>query len=238
MSIALLGGAFRPTTDVTGLLHAPCEIVVEHVKQWRSELQFREDVQHVYGSLDDVLSKLLPLETFSSRDVIVPAKNGWTVYWSNGWRGTDASAFVGFLHKRLRCKGLRICCSPHTIRRENGAYRGTYGANILEVFSPNSEDQLGYERTLTVANDGGKWVFASSGTPYDFEEVQKYRAARIKDRFTSNMLVTYLENLGVQPFDSGFYLVDSNQPAYLFQNLRLSPSGQRNYTLGEIQATL
>ena len=82
-----------------------------------------------------------------------------------------------------------------------------YPAVIWEVYDrPEAGgDENGYRRSLAAANDGGRWVFEQSGTPYSFEELDAYAAPRKKNRFTDEMLHRYLNELGIPPLnDSGF----------------------------------
>jgi hypothetical protein len=68
---------------------------------------------------------------------------------------------------------------------------------VLEVYDPAANDELRCRRTISAANDGGRWVFAHSGEPYAFEHLHAYRHTRVQDRFTAPMLATYLRELGV-----------------------------------------
>jgi|SaaInlStandDraft_4_1057021.scaffolds.fasta_scaffold303884_1 hypothetical protein len=54
-------------------------------------------------------------------------------------------------------------------------------------------------------NDGGRWSFDTYGEPYDFEEIERYEARRIRDRFNSELLDSYLKQFGISAFDENFY---------------------------------
>jgi hypothetical protein len=56
-------------------------------------------------------------------------------------------------------------------------------------------------RMITAANDGGRWVFETSGDPLPFERLEEYRHRRISRRFTCDLLYDYLRQLGV-PLDN------------------------------------
>ena len=64
-------------------------------------------------------------------------------------------------------------------------------------------------------NDGGRWIFETSGEPYDFEQIERYAAKRKRDRFTHEMLAEYLAHFGISAFDESFYLSPSECVAYL-----------------------
>jgi hypothetical protein len=42
-------------------------------------------------------------------------------------------------------------------------------------------------------NDGGKWIFATRGNVQPFERVERYKAGRIRDRFTDELLEEYCQ---------------------------------------------
>jgi hypothetical protein len=70
---------------------------------------------------------------------------------------------------------------------------------ILEVYDTADAggDAYGYRRSIAAVNDGGRWVFHQSGTPYAFEDISRYDERRKRDRFTSDMIAAYLRNLGI-----------------------------------------
>jgi hypothetical protein len=52
-------------------------------------------------------------------------------------------------------------------------------------------------RTISAANDGGKWTFSETGERFAFEDPTAYRRRLVCDRFTPEMLAQYLAKLGV-----------------------------------------
>jgi hypothetical protein len=50
-----------------------------------------------------------------------------------------------------------------------------------------------------------KWDFYTEGEPLPFENLQAYRAQRIRDRFSSEMLVTYVEQWGAPVRSADFW---------------------------------
>ena len=62
---------------------------------------------------------------------------------------------------------------------------------------------------LDVTFDGRKWVFSATGTEQPFEEAETYRAPRVRDRFTSEMLERYCNALGIDVFNADAYGPDS-----------------------------
>lgn len=66
--------------------------------------------------------------------------------------------------------------------------------------------------SIAAANDGGRWVFETSGTPFAFEDLSAYANRLKKRRLTAEMLLDYLRALGVpvndEPDWSAAYLVE------------------------------
>ncbi|WP_203900754.1 hypothetical protein [Virgisporangium aliadipatigenens] len=56
----------------------------------------------------------------------------------------------------------------------------TYPARLLEVYGPDGAPPLAIERSICAANDGGRWVFETSGPAYPFEDRSAY-ARRVAD---------------------------------------------------------
>lgn len=61
----------------------------------------------------------------------------------------------------------------------------------------NGASAHGYLRSIAAANDGGRWVFETSGDPFPFEELGRYKARRKRDRFPPQLLWQYLQEMGV-----------------------------------------
>jgi hypothetical protein len=114
--------------------------------------------------------------------------DGWTVLLSNGPNGTDVGVLPSYAARELGCRAIRAVCVDDEAK---------YPARILEVYSPAGEPPLAMERSIVAANDGGRWVFETSGTPLDFENQSAYRQRVKASRFSGEMLTAYLQALGV-----------------------------------------
>jgi hypothetical protein len=79
------------------------------------------------------------------------------------------------------------------------------GSVQFEMLGPFKNDFLNYIRTVHASFDGSRWVFDAVGTPQDFEELDAYKAPRVRDRFTSEMLERYCKALGVDVFNPQAY---------------------------------
>lgn len=135
------------------------------------------------------IETLLPLTSVEARRFLfVPTRSNWTAYFENGWRGNDASA-VSYLSRTMHWRAIRAVYIPHTMRKTPTGERGRYGSTMLEVYAASSgSSPLNVQRFISAANDGGPWRFDAGGEPMEFEQLDRYKATRIRDRFTPDML--------------------------------------------------
>jgi hypothetical protein len=192
------GGPFFPTTSEIGFLEAAQSDVVDTFFAWLTSLGQCPVRTHVPGGLDEGIRSLFPLTTVDVRRYVFFDMGTWTAFFDNSARGTDASPVAAYLARTMACRGLRVVATP-----DGG---GSYGATIFELYGPTPTDFLNYIRTISAANDGGRWRFDVSGTPQPFEDESAYERRRIKDRFTPSMLAEYLRALGVSAFNPSTYL--------------------------------
>lgn len=136
------------------------------------------------GGADDLFPNLEPLSMAVDRTLLVANGDSWTSYFNNSLLGSDVFLEVSRLADTHGCTGLRIVNQPT--------------ATIFEAFecperggvAPNN-----HRRSIFASKDG-KWSFGSTGAPYPFEDVSRYEAKRIRDRFTPEMLDDILRGLG------------------------------------------
>ena len=119
---------------------------------------------------------------------------------------------------------MRVCMTP---------MNATYPAVIWEVYEPPEHGgaMLGHRRTICSANDGGRWIFEQSGEPFPFEQTESFSERRKRDRFTSEMLITYLGELGIPKPEDAPFQRNGCASGYLFSRAghAISPA----YTLEE-----
>ena len=162
-------------------------------------------VDTVHGEFPDCLRALEPLTSgVIPRHLLVEASDDWTAYFNCGMRGTDAVSAIGHLTRTVGCQGLIIGAVPHTAGRA-GAGPGRLGAVQFEFLGPSPTDFLNYIRTISVTSDGRRWDFDVGGAEQWFEEPETYKARRVRDRFTSEMLERYCRALGVNVFEPASY---------------------------------
>ena len=99
----------------------------------------------------------------------------------------------------LRC--VRASVVPDTASSRGSKPGGRYGATVFEVYGGSKAWLAGVERSVKLLNDGGKWRFIQDGPPLPFEDLDAYKARRVKDRFRVALLDKYLGQMGLRPFD-------------------------------------
>jgi hypothetical protein len=228
----LFDDKYAPITSEIGFLECDLKLVCTAYELWETEIlrphEMQIELKNVEGNLESILQKLSPLTVpIPTRLAFVPTQSVWTAYFDNGPRGTDAAGLVKVLAEKLNCRGIRTVFAPNTMpSRPTGQPLERYGATILEVYGSDRKPI----RIIYAANDGGKWVFGESGIPFPYEEVDRYKAKKIRDRFTGEMLDNYLNHLGISAFDEQFY-APSNSSSILARKLGNLPSNLKEVPL-------
>jgi hypothetical protein len=234
----LLDDRWAPVTSEMGFLEASAEHAAHAFAAWQGGLLESDGVtvavRPVAGSLEQVLSSLLPLtDSETQRYLFIPTRSSWTAYVDNAHRGTYVSGVMRYMARTIGCRGLRVVAVPHTYRKG----KGRYGAVMLDVYGPHQTAWLNYVRALGASNDGGRWVFDEFGEPFPFEQREKYQERRVKDRFTFEMLKEYLHHLGLSPFEEGFFLPEG-VPAWLVEKSGPLVLARKEYTLAQARENL
>ena len=199
----LLSNQFAPTTFCYGFMENTLSTLTEAIIQWKQSNALPVESILLSGPISAMLPRLEPLTFPHRRELIVPTDSTWTCYFDNGTRGTDPFSTVSYMCQELRCRGLVIRCIPQTRRRKRGP--GVNGAVVFNLFAPHKTDWLNYERSISVVNSGTEWKFDSFGSVQPFEECERYKATKVRERFTSEMLEQYCLALSIRLFDEGFY---------------------------------
>jgi hypothetical protein len=237
----LFGDRLAPITSACGFLEADVERCAAEFAEWQQDINERYGHyvmrRPVSGNLEELLKTLLPLTNVKEvRYLFVPTASQWTAYFSNSHSGTDPSP-VSAMAKRLGNRSVYVVAEPHTYRRGEGRYIGRQGALILRVYGPDRRvDRRKRIRYIELINDAGKWEFHLGGPPLPFEQPERYKAIRKRDRFTFDMLAVYLQALGLSPFEENFYLTGSSKAALIEVMGNLSAK-IREFTLEEIRQT-
>ena len=146
-------------------------------------LGFSLATKTVSGNLETVLRSLLPLISVDIRKFLfIPTASPWVAFVSNGWNGTDPTSST-YYAKLFQCRVLRVTAVPHTIRGKWPDVRGRFGAVMFEVNVPAEDPQKGLRRAIVAMNED-RWIFENIGEPFPFEDTERYKAKRVRDRFT------------------------------------------------------
>jgi hypothetical protein len=202
---ALLDNKLAPLTFSLGFLEMPFQTVVDAYVWWQKELDLSVVISPIELPLEQALLKLEPLITPHRKRLLMATQSAWTAYFDNGINGSDPFPPISYLSQHLHCRGLKVTCQPHTMFSEAKGERGIYGAVQFQLFAPEERDFLNIERSIIAMNDGGKWIFETAGEIQPFERSEKYKAKRIRDRFTDELLEEYCLALGIRLFDAEFY---------------------------------
>lgn len=172
------------TTEQVGYFETDARTLADWI---RSGLDGDWEVrQPKWYSLADLLAALGPTVTVS-RYACVPL-GSWTVVLNNSPLGTDVGVLPSYAARELHCRAIRAV----SVGDED-----EFPARILEVYGPDGHPPLALERSIVAANDGGRWVFETSGTPFPFENQAAYRRRLKASRLTTEMVIDYLHALGV-----------------------------------------
>ena len=192
----LLDGRYAPITDSMGFLEADFAAVVAADRRWR-EAHGSYHGRPVQGPLPALLDSLLPLTGPLLRRLWVQTTGSWTAYFDNYVGGSDTFGPISYLSEKLECRGLAINCRVGTSRR--GAATG------FTLYGPEPTDWLNVIRSVSAVEDMGRWKWTETGRLQGFEQPERYRERRVRDRLTPEMLAAYTANSGLLPFDDSFY---------------------------------
>ena len=231
--ITLLDKKLAPIIFRVGFLNCSFSNVQNAFFQWKSQ-QFKSiEIKQITSDFELALQKLQPLTTNPRRWMLISAGTDWVAYFDNGINGPDPVSVIGYLSNRLACRGVIATSIPNM--KSTGQMMNSnsclYGAVQFELFSPCKTNFLNYERTVSVANDGGRWRFDANGILQTFEESEVYKKRQIVDRFTPEMLVRYCHAMGINVDDPSFY----RTPAVLIWSNDLLPIGHFALSLAQVQ---
>ena len=205
----MLIDTWHPVTDDLGLIQAPLDDVVDALLAWHKSIGIRYGKRTIDNSLAEAFGALLPLSNAKQRRLFIRTVADWTACFQNGIQGSDPMPAMSYLAGTMDVVAIRVCATPSDAK---------WPATVWEVYASKAlggEPPLNYKRSIAVLNDGGRWTFEESGTPYDFERVELYRQRRVRDRFPREVLAEYLSHFGLRPFEDAFYRVGPSSPAVL-----------------------
>jgi hypothetical protein len=116
--------------------------------------------------------------------------------------------FSAWLTESLETESVYFLCQANTLRRQTGKITGKFGAVKLVLYAHGDK-----KRVIEVINDDARWKFGSYGEPLPFEDTRRYKLPDKRQRFTPAVLIAYLTELKLQPFDDAFFTIDKQHPA-------------------------
>ncbi len=238
---ALLDGRYRPITGTIGLVECSAKCAAEAFHKWQCQFYNRDGRElHIQPfqtpNLETAFDALLPLVTRSNRWLFLDTTSAWCAYFENWRNGTDPTPIAPLAGKRCGCRGIRATSVPNIPMKKVGdEWFGKYGAEILEVYWSGWTEMGNTERAICAMNDGGRWSFDTYGEPYDFENTEAYGARRKRDRFTHNMLNSYLRHFGIEAYDESFYRPDGRCSGFLLSVQGAPFPNQQEYSLADLQ---
>ena len=195
---------FAPITWGPGFLNVPVERAAEVLLTWRRDLHPVVSAREVSGGFPGMLKNLEPLSAVRNREILVPVGPDWTAYFDSLTVGTDAASAIGVLTRRAQATGFFARSIPHVVGHTKGQVR-RMGSVAFSMLAPFDTGRMNYVRTVQVTYTGSRWEFFLIGVEQPFEEVERYSARKVRDRFTSDMLERYCQALGVDVFNLDAY---------------------------------
>lgn len=178
---------YSPLTDSVYFLKADFKTVTEEFLKWQKPLDtnLKRELKIIEqkNDFESNLLELLPINVTEIRRFLFHGTtSNWTVMISNTILGTDGSA-PSVLSDRLKCEMIRAT--------------STVDATIFEFSNPNNETEEEQFRAVS-AHIESRWEFHEYGKPLPFEDTERYKTQRrIKDKIDSDLLIHYLNELGV-----------------------------------------
>ena len=203
-----------------GLVEAPFATTVERFGTVARADQSQMVVIGTTTSVSTALDHLARLTIPATRLVVVDL-GPWTTILTNHRTGSDFNEYQALAARTLGVRTIRVVDSDvRWWRRGDVRERLAYEARIVESYRP--DDSI--ERSIACADDGGRWVFETSGDPLPIEASFRYDAPRTKDRFTRENLHDLLESTGAGAFTAERLLA---APRFALLEDRITNSAQR-----------
>jgi hypothetical protein len=207
----LFAEQYAPITSRIGFLEHPFADTVELFAAWHRGLNHDVHVTDVSGDgFPYAFHRLEPLRLPSRTKWLLVQAGKWTAYFDNGVLGTDPFSPIGYLAKVAQVRGLMITTVPDVPGRRLGGIQ-------WELVADHPTAWLNFERQISVINESGRWRWDRFGDPLPFEQVERYRARRIRDRFDSHLVEAYSQAIGLDVFapatyGSGIALIEDRRP--------------------------
>lgn len=195
----VFGGGLWPIGQAVGFVELSLDNTLEHYKRWGKNWEAIPSFRELGDApVLDLLRALLPLEMPYRRRLLLATVGEWTAIFDNSRGGGDPFPPASYLSRSAGVRGI--------VARHTPPEQGPYPTTQLHLFGPNGKPPLMYVRTIDAGIfDEGRWRFDTSGTPQPFENVERYRARLVRDRFDRALLLEYLAALDIRADDPDWY---------------------------------
>jgi hypothetical protein len=178
-------------------IQAPLPEVERCLLHWASGNPANRDIRgrRVRSLLSEALPFLEPRFFNPDRGLLVGHASGWTAFFDNHSHQFAPGAELYVLALGLR---TRTC---YFLSETDGEEVGSVMLEYNEFDGSKSVNT----RQLWLANEG-KWEFKQFGSPLPFERKEVYRARRMRDRLTPDLLREYGDKLSIRFWEGTQYL--------------------------------
>ncbi len=218
----LFNSKYAPLTNRIAFLHAPIGDVLKAHENWAKNLvePIPYKIMIHKGSFESLLESSLSFK-YPCRDIILQTSTHWTAYYHN-------QLTITYFAERIS----RILSIETIIAEALPSYFGKvingWGGGMFSYFNKGE-----LVRNLMLS-DQDRWEFDIYGTPFPFEDVEKYKERYVRNRFTIEMLNNYLQEFGIDFFNENFYMPEGGQ-AYIIEQVRQPWPNEETMTLAEIR---
>jgi hypothetical protein len=222
---------FSPLTSTGHIIHAPRQnlmtAIQEILEKMFRQLAVVQQTPALGTTLRDALPFLDPVceGPYPTRVLVLPCRLAdWHVVFNNAWRSQGwPNMMIPITHK-LETDDYYFFVQENTLTRDGDRVRGQYGSiQFIKIDCGKAA------RTICSGNEGGKWVFFAQGQPLPFEDLARYSAKRIRERFTKDMLTSYLADVRLFPFDESFFAEAKDKQSSGFRMKITAPDMEARY---------
>jgi hypothetical protein len=198
-----LNDQYGPAHSNVAAVNLPFQRAAAEYALWRRENDPHLKSPNLNVKSGGVSGAILAVQPYYTRGVcrsafIETVDPNWSVMIDNYILGGCDSG-VRNLSRRTGTASLSVRIIPPTARLGHEV-PGRDPVCSLEVNAPSAAS-----RVLFCGFTENRWEFQEVGPPLAFEDVSRYRATRKKDRFTPDVLSSYLDSMKVPLLDASFY---------------------------------
>lgn len=164
-----------------------------HYDKIFTDREYRVKFEIVDGSLEKKLRALRPLN--ARKNLVTQTKDGGIAYFSNNPVTPTVDSEPNLWSEKFNLRQIWIMIDDVQTSDHVGSVQFNYRDYSI---TPNRK------RSVYAYKDG-RWSFDQHWEPFPFEDLEAYKARRIKDRLTPDMVERYCQEFGIEPFDPDFY---------------------------------